>query len=154
MIHQETQIFYPRRARRHTKENKAKTSCAFVPFVDKILRGRSWILFLAAAVLIAGCASGPKMAPGKSAAEISVKAEPKKGYHPPSDPASYAGGPSDQLSNPSASAGPAPLTPLDYNALYRLVACLEPTSGQTQNSNPQHFPPPPPKPKPHPDAPP
>jgi len=86
-----------------------------------------------------GCASGPKMAPGKSAAEIAVKAEPKKGYHPPSDPASYDGGPADQLSNPSASAGAGALTLLDYNALYGIVIWLEPASGSAQNSNPQNL---------------
>src|SRR5207253_759072 len=74
--------------------------------------------------------------PGKSAAEIAVKAEPKKGYHPPSDPASYAGGAADQLSNPSAPASNNPMTLVDYNALYGIVVWLEPTSGPVPNPNP------------------
>src|SRR5207253_2596502 len=128
--------FDPLRARRNTKNAEEKTSCILVSLVDKTLRGLSWMIVAAAALTATGCSSGPKMAPGKSAAEIAVKAEPKKGYHPPSDPASYAGGPSDQLSNPSASAGAGPLTLLDYNALYGIVVWLEPTSGQIQNANP------------------
>jgi len=82
-----------------------------------------------------GCSSGPKIAPGKSAAEIAIKAEPKKGYHPPSDPASYAGGTADQLSSPSAPGGQMAL--LDYNALYNIVVWLEPVSGAVPSSTPQ-----------------
>src|SRR5258706_1430759 len=100
-----------------------KNLVPLVPLVDKNLRGRSWMFFLAAALLFTGCSSGPKMAPGKSAAEISVKAEPKKGYHPPTDAASYAASSADQPVSPSAPAGP--MTLLDYNALYGIVVWLE-----------------------------
>jgi hypothetical protein len=86
-----------------------------------------------------GCSSGPKIAPGKSAAEIAVKAEPKKGYHPPSDPASYAGGPSDQLASPSATTG-GQFAVLDYNGLYGIVVWLEPASGPIPNPIPQTLP--------------
>jgi len=77
------------------------------------------------------------MAPGKSAAEVAVKVEPKKGYHPPSDPASYADGPSSQL---GTSTGSGPLTLLDYNGLYGIVVWLEPTSGSISNPAPQTLP--------------
>jgi len=97
-----------------------------------------------------GCASGPKMAPGKSAAEISVKAEPKKGYHPPTDAASYAGGPADQVTSPAAS--PGPLTLLDYNALYGIVVWLEPTSGSIPKATPNSLALASPNPKPVDDA--
>jgi hypothetical protein len=85
-----------------------------------------------------GCASGPKIAPGKSAAEIAVKAEPKKGYHPPSDSMSYAGGAADQLG--SSSPQDKQFTLLDYNGLYGIVVWLEPTSGSMTNSTPQNLP--------------
>jgi len=75
------------------------------------------------------------MAPGKSAAEIAVKAEPKKGYHPPTDAASYAASSADQPATPSAPAGPMAL--LDYNGLYGIVIWLEPTSGSLANSAPR-----------------
>jgi hypothetical protein len=93
------------------------------------------MFLVAMAALAPGCASGPKMAPGKSAAEVAVKAEPKKGYHPPSDPASYASG--EQMGSPSAPAGP--MTLLDYNGLYGIVVWLEPVSGSIANSTPQSF---------------
>ena len=38
---------------------------------------------LGLAILCTGCSSGPKIPSGQSAAEIAVKVEPKKGYHPP-----------------------------------------------------------------------
>jgi hypothetical protein len=75
------------------------------------------------------------MAPGKSAAEIAVKAEPKKGYHPPSDSVSYSASSADQSAAPAASAGP--MTLLDYNGLYGIVVWLEPTSGSITNSAPK-----------------
>jgi len=96
------------------------------------------MLLIAAVATATGCAAGRKIAPGKSAAEISVKAEPKKGYHPPSDPASYAGGPADQLASPSASAGQ--MTLLDYNGLYGIVIWLEPVSGSAPAAASQSFP--------------
>jgi hypothetical protein len=131
-------MFHPLRTRSNTKKTKEKTSCAFVSLVDKNLRGCSWILLLALATIAPGCSSGPKIAPGKSAAEVTVKAEPKKGYHPPSDPASYAGGPSDQLASPSATTG-GPFAVLDYNGLYGIVVWLEPTSGAISNPAPQNL---------------
>jgi hypothetical protein len=97
------------------------------------------VFLVALAATAPGCSSGPKIAPGKSAAEIAVKAEPKKGYHPPSDPASYAGGPSDQLASPSATTG-GQFAVLDYNGLYGIVIWLEPTSGTIANSTPQTVP--------------
>ncbi|HEV8292584.1 MAG TPA: hypothetical protein VGP94_11705 [Tepidisphaeraceae bacterium] len=94
------------------------------------------MLLVAIAVISPGCASGPKIAPGKSAAEVTVKAEPKKGYHPPSDPASYAGGPADQLASPAVTTG-GQFAMLDYNGLYGIVVWLEPVSGSTPTSTPQ-----------------
>jgi len=103
------------------------------------LPGCSWILVLAVTAIITGCSSGPKIAPGKSAAEITVKAEPKKGYHPPTDAASYAGGPADQLASPSVTTG-GPFAVLDYNGLYGIVVWLEPTAGAIPNTAPQSLP--------------
>jgi hypothetical protein len=104
--------------------------------VDKNLRGRSWMFLAAIAISAAGCAApGPKVAPGKSTAEIAVKAEPKKGYRPPTDAASYAGGPMDQVSKTTGVGGQ--FAQLDYNGLYGIVVWLEPASGAVANSAPK-----------------
>src|SRR5207249_369729 len=63
---------------------------------------------------------------------------PKKGYHPPSDPMSYAAGAGDQVS--SSSPQDKQFTLLDYNGLYNIVVWLEPTSGPIANPTPQNLP--------------
>jgi len=94
------------------------------------------LIILAAftASLSTGCSSGPKIPPGQSAAEIAVKAEPKKGYHPPdAGSPSYGGGPAEQMSpaNPSG-----PMTVIDYAALYNIVVWLEPVTGTVPAGSP------------------
>jgi len=127
-------MFHPLSTRRRTKKNEKKTSCNFVPFVDKILRGLSWMLFLAIAATIVGCSSGPKIPPGQSAAEISVKAEPKKGYHPPAAGSPEYGGVGDQIKTASPTG---PLTVIDYAGLYGIVVWLEPTTGTVPAAAPK-----------------
>ena len=97
------------------------------------------IITIAIVATTIGCAAAPKIAPGKSVAEVTVKAEPKKGYHPPSDPASYAGGPSDQLASPAATTG-GQFAMLDYNGLYGIVIWLEPVNGSVPPATPQNWP--------------
>jgi hypothetical protein len=96
------------------------------------------LFIIALVAAIVGCASAPKTAPGKSALEIAVKAEPKKGYRPPSDSASYAGGPGDQVSAVTGTGGQFAM--LDYNGLYGIVIWLEPVSGPAPRANPQSIP--------------
>ena len=96
------------------------------------------IISIAIASSTVGCSSGPKIAPGKSAAEVAVKAEPKKGYHPPSDPMSYASGEGTQAG--TSSPQDKQFTLLDYNGLYNIVVWLEPTSGPIPNPTPQNLP--------------
>jgi len=96
-------------------------------------------MFVAAMAITAqGCASAPKIAPGKSALEIAIKAEPKKGYRPPSDSASYAGGPGDQISAVTGTGGQ--FAVLDYAGLYGIVIWLEPVSGPAPRATPQSIP--------------
>jgi hypothetical protein len=101
---------------------------------------KSLLLFLTTAILslTLGCASGVKIPPGKSAVEIAVRAEPKKGYHPENAAASYAGGPGDQLTTTANPAGQ--YAPLDYAGLYGIIIWLEPVTGTAPAATPQNLP--------------
>jgi hypothetical protein len=93
------------------------------------------LFVLILALSVAGCSAAPKMAPGKSAAQILVKAEPKKGFHPPTGGASYGGGTADQLASPANPGGP--FVTLDYANLYNIVVWLEPVAAAPPASTPQ-----------------
>ena len=96
------------------------------------------IIIAATVATTVGCsAPSPKIASGKSTAEIAVKAEPKKGYRLPSDSASYAGGPMDPVSRTTGVGGQFAI--LDYNGLYGIVIWLEPATGALPSSPPRSW---------------
>lgn len=90
-------------------------------------------MVVAMMVWAAGCAAKVKTAPGKAAAEVAVKAEPKKGYRAGGPAVSYGGG-GEQVSS-AAPAGA--FTTIDYKGLHGIVVWLEPVSGTAAASTPQ-----------------
>src|SRR5688572_2166222 len=94
-------------------------------------------ILAAVAFALSGCAAKAKMASGKSAAEVVVRAEPKKGYKPPPQGSpSYGGGPSAQVAT-GGSAARGAYTELDYWAMHGIVVWLEPVLGTVPAGNPQ-----------------
>jgi hypothetical protein len=93
------------------------------------------IVMMMAALVVGGCAAKGKMSPGKSAAEVIVRAEPKKGYRPPQSGSAAYGAVGGQLSaGPAASEGN--FTQIDYWDMHGIVVWVEPVLG-TLPSPPQ-----------------